>query len=105
MEPVKRNNSSASSGSHRAAGRPPQKKKKKRSAAGVLGGTLSYILMVLGASFILSTIAILVANDMFALVKDDNTVMLEFDEDLTRNGGGPAGKRPDQVSLDLYTFC
>ena len=83
MEPVKRNNSSASSGSHRAAGRPPQKKKKKRSAAGVLGGTLSYILMVLGVSFILSTIAILVANDMFALVKDDNTVMLEFDEDLT----------------------
>ena len=83
MEPVKRNNSSASSGSHRAAGRPPQKKKKKRSAAGVLGGTLSYILMVLGVSFILSTVAILVANDMFALVKDDNTVMLEFDEDLT----------------------
>ena len=39
--------------------------------------------LVLGVSFILSTIAILVANDMFALVKDDNTVMLEFDEDLT----------------------
>lgn len=80
MEPVKR--SSAPSGSRKSAGQPPRKKKRKRSVAGALGGTLSYILLVLGVSLILATVAILVANDMFALVKDDTTVMLEFDEDL-----------------------
>ena len=81
MEPVKRS-SSAPSGSRKSAGQPPRKKKRKRSVAGALGGTLSYILLVLGVSLILATVAILVANDMFALVKDDTTVMLEFDEDL-----------------------
>ena len=80
MEPVKRSN--APSGSRKSAGQPPWKKKRKRSVAGALGGTLSYILLVLGVSLILATVAILVANDMFALVKDDTTVMLEFDEDL-----------------------
>ncbi len=81
MEPVKRS-SSAPSGSRKSAGQPPRKKKRKRSVAGALGGTLSYILLVLGVSLILATVAILVANDMFALVKDGTTVMLEFDEDL-----------------------
>lgn len=80
MEPVKRSN--APSGSRKSAGQPPWKKKRKRSVAGALGGTLSYILLVLGVSLILATVAILVANDMFALVKDGTTVMLEFDEDL-----------------------
>lgn len=104
MEPVKRNNnppSGAHSAPQRSAQRPPQKKKKKRSAARVLGSTLSYILMVLGVSLILSTIAILVANDMFALVKEEHTVMLEFSEDLSPS---EMGKELQESGLIKYRF-
>ncbi len=78
MEPVKRN--THRSENSRPARSGTQKRKKKRSAA--FGSALSYILLVLGVSFILSAAAILIANDMFALVKEEKTVTIEFDEDL-----------------------
>lgn len=102
MEPVKRTGSpshQAQPSSQQGQRRPPQKKKKKRSAASVLGSTLSYIMLVLGVSLILATIAILVANDMFALVKDEQTVMLEFDEDLSV---GEMGKLLKENGLIRY---
>ncbi len=101
MEPVKRTGSpshQAQPSSQQGQRRPPQKKK-KRSAASVLGSTLSYIMLVLGVSLILATIAILVANDMFALVKDEQTVMLEFDEDLSV---GEMGKLLKENGLIRY---
>ncbi|MEA4921282.1 MAG: endolytic transglycosylase MltG [Clostridiaceae bacterium] len=57
-------------------------KKKHRSFS--LSSTLTYILFVLGVSFVLSTVAILVSNDMFGLVQDDTpvTVTLEKGESL-----------------------
>ncbi len=81
MKPVK--HTAGSPGQSHPSSGPAPRKKKKRSLGGVLGGTFSYILLVLGVSLILSTAVILIANDMFALVKDEQTVMLEFDSDLS----------------------
>lgn len=55
-------------------------KKKRGFLAGVLN-TLSYILMIVGISLILSTIAILLANDVLALVKNDHPVTLAFESE------------------------
>lgn len=101
MEPVKRTGSPSHQAQHspQQGQRRPQKKKKKRSAASILGSTLSYIMLVLGVSLILSTVAILVANDMFALVKEEHTVMLEFDEDLSV---GEMGKLLKENGLIRY---
>jgi len=45
--------------------------------------SLSYVIMILGVSLILSTLGILVANDMFALIKDEQPVILDLDEAMT----------------------
>ncbi len=45
--------------------------------------TLSFIIMILGVSLLISTFAILLANDMFALIKDDATILFVFDKDKT----------------------
>ncbi len=54
--------------------------KKGGALAGFLN-TVSYILLILGVSLILSTFAILVSNDVLALVKEDNPVILTLTED------------------------
>ncbi len=106
MESNKRPNSSHQAprhGERQTSGRQPAaKKKKKRSAAGALGSTLSYILFILGISLLLSTFIILVANDMFALVKDEHTVMLEFDEDLSPGEMGKLLKENDLINYRFF---
>lgn len=60
--------------------RPRRKKRRSFSTS----STIAYICFILGVSFILSTIAILVANDMFGLVQDTDivTITLEKDDSL-----------------------
>ena len=52
----------------------PRRRRKKRAFSA--SSTVVYILFVLGVSLILSTVAILVANDMFGLVKEDKVVTI-----------------------------
>ena len=66
-------------------------KKRRVSSAGatVINATtgllksLGYILLVVGIALTLSTAAIVVANDVLALVKPDNEVTLKFEYDLS----------------------
>ncbi len=57
-----------------------QKKSKRKFSA---SATLSYVLFVLATSIILSTMAILVANDMFGLVQAEETVNINLQEGAT----------------------
>lgn len=66
---------------HPAAGHEPGRKKKKKSFSCM--SFLTYILFILGVSFVLSTVAILVANDMFGLVQDETPVTITLDKDET----------------------
>ncbi len=52
------------------APRKRRKRKKKRRGMGCLGAIL-YVLVIIGISLLLSTVAIFSANDVFALVKED----------------------------------
>lgn len=45
--------------------------------------TVSYIILILGLSLIISTLGILVANDMFALIKEDLPTQLVLEEEQT----------------------
>ncbi len=45
--------------------------------------TFSYIIMILAVSLIVSTFGMLVANDMFALIKPEQTVVVTFDGEKT----------------------
>ena len=66
-------------------------KKRQMSSAGVtvVNATTSflksvgYILLVVGIALVLSTTAIVVANDVLALVKPDNDVAIKFEYDLS----------------------
>lgn len=58
-----------------------RKKKKNFSCMSFL----TYFLFIIGVSFVLSTVAILVANDMFGLVQDDTPVTITLDKEETVN--------------------
>ena len=89
--------------SKRPAGNPPAKKRKRsRGIAGVLGGTLSYILLVIGISLILSTVAILAANDVLALVKPELQVTVNVEEELTPKQMGKLLKENELIRYPFY---
>ena len=58
----------------------PVRKHRKKKRSFSASATITYICFVLGVSLILSTIAILVANDMFGLVQDDEIVTVKLEE-------------------------
>lgn len=61
-----------------------RKKRGSSSSGGMFSGminTFSYILLILGVSLIISAFAIVVGNDVFALVKTDKTITLTVAED------------------------
>ena len=56
--------------------------KKPRRIWSILAGmlnTVSYVVLIIGLSLIISTFAILVANDVLALVKDGGELTVEAD--------------------------
>lgn len=53
-----------------------RRRKSRRRVNGGCAGTIVYIITVLGISVILSLVAILVANDIFAFVMDDSVITL-----------------------------
>lgn len=60
--------------------------KKPRRIWSIIAGmlnTVSYILLIVGLSLIISTFAILVANDVLALIKDGGEVTVELSDDST----------------------
>ena len=60
-----------------------EKKRKKKSGFSCCLSAFTYILFVLGVSFVLSTFAILVANDMLGLVQDETPVSITLSEGET----------------------
>ena len=58
---------------------PPRKSRRKKKKS--FAGKFSYILFVLGVSFILSGFIIITANDVFALVKDETSVIIDIEDD------------------------
>lgn len=74
--------------------------KKGGALAGFLN-TVSYILLILGVSLILSTFAILVSNDVLALVKEDNPVTLTLTEDTA---SGRVASRLKQEGVIQYPW-
>ncbi|MFI3115001.1 MAG: endolytic transglycosylase MltG [Clostridia bacterium] len=60
-----------------------RKKKHVRSGLEVIRATVLYIMFVLAVSSLLSFIAIKVANDMFAFVKDDKEVIVTIPDNAT----------------------
>ena len=56
-----------------------KKKKKRKSAL----NKFTYVLFVLGVSMLLSAFMILTANDVFALIKTENKVVVEVKDDVT----------------------
>ena len=58
---------------------PPRKSRRKKKKS--FAGKFSYILFVLGVSFILSGFIIITANDVFALVKDETSVIIDIEEE------------------------
>lgn len=63
---------------------PPEERRKRKSKKSFsVSSTVTYIMFVLGVSFILSTVAILVANDMFGLVQDESVVTVSLGKDET----------------------
>lgn len=74
--------------------------KKGGALAGFLN-TVSYILLILGVSLILSTFAILVSNDVLALVKEDNPVILTLTEDTA---SGQVASRLKQEGVIQYPW-
>ena len=74
--------------------------KKGGALAGFLN-TVSYILLILGVSLILSTFAILVSNDVLALVKEDNPVTLTLTEDTA---SGQVASRLKQEGVIQYPW-
>ena len=74
--------------------------KKGGALAGFLN-TVSYILLILGVSLILSTFAILVSNDVLALVKEDNPVILTLTEDTA---SGQVASRLKQEGVIRYPW-
>jgi len=63
----------------------PRQKSNGVKAIKKVVNTFSYILLVLGISLLISGFAIVVANDVFALVKEEQTVMLTLSEEKTPN--------------------
>ncbi len=57
-----------------------RRKRKKRRGLGCLGALL-YLLVVIGISLLLSTVAIFAANDVFALVKDNTDLSFVVEAD------------------------
>lgn len=77
------------------------KQKKKGGALAGFLNTVSYILLILGVSLILSTFAILVSNDVLALVKEDNPVILTLTEDTA---SGQVASRLKQEGVIQYPW-
>lgn len=77
------------------------KQTKKRGALAGFLNTVSYILLILGVSLILSTFAILVSNDVLALVKEDNPVILTLTEDTA---SGQVASRLKQEGVIQYPW-
>lgn len=67
-------------GAHERPSSPQRRRRNKRQPSGGCGGALLYLIVVIGISIVLSLIAIFVANDVFALVKDDTTVNFTVEE-------------------------
>lgn len=70
----------SNAGQYAADNQPPRRKKKKKNRAGAVMNTVSYLVFILGVSLLLASIAIYVANDVFALVKPEKSVVLELGE-------------------------
>lgn len=68
----------SNAGQYAAENQPPRRKKKKKNRAGAVMNTVSYLVFILGVSLLLAAIAIYIANDMFALVKPEKSVVLEL---------------------------
>lgn len=64
----------------RISSKPSKGRKKRRSGIGGSVNTFNYILFILGISLILSAFAIVVGNDVFALVKSDKAVTLTVEK-------------------------
>ena len=65
--------------------------KKPRRIWSVLAGmlnTVSYVVLIIGLSLIISTFAILVANDVLALVKDGGELTVELKQESTPKAVG-----------------
>jgi UPF0755 protein len=60
----------------------PKEKRKKQKKNGCLMSFL-YFLFIISVSIVLSCIAIFVANDVLALVKEDRTIVFAVDQDTT----------------------
>ncbi len=56
------------------------RRRKKRRAQGGCGGAMLYLLVVVAISVVLSLMAIFIANDLFALVKEDTPVSFTVEE-------------------------
>ncbi len=65
--------------------------------AGILN-TISYVLLIVGISLILSTFGILVANDVLALVKDGGEVQVELKEESTPEAVGLLLQEKDAIA-------
>lgn len=61
----------------------PRKKSRGPKTIKKVVNTFSYILLILGIALLISGFAIVVANDVFALVKEEQTVMLTLDAEKT----------------------
>lgn len=57
-------------------------RRKKKSSGGASGGA-SYFILIVGISLLISGIAIFLANDVFALVKEDRTAIIELTEETS----------------------
>lgn len=75
-------------------------KKSNRVGSALAGmlNTVSYILLIVGISLIISTFCIVVANDVLALVKDGGEVTLELTEDSTPSEVGKLLKEKSAIS-------
>ncbi len=62
----------------------PSRRRKKSKSSFSNASVLIYLFVVLGISLILSGIAIVSANDIFAFVKEDKSIVVEIPEDATR---------------------
>lgn len=77
--------------------------KKVRFGGKKAAGAVTYILLILGISMLLATFAIVTANDMFALVSDENKVeTLTFDQPPTV---GEAAKALKESGIIRYQWA
>lgn len=59
-----------------------REEERRKNSVGCIS-TISYVILILGISIILSTFVILSANDMFAFVKSDKTAEITIGDDLS----------------------